>query len=358
MSTPPSTRHRRLSAWFEHFAEAECSDAPLYQAICRVVAGDPALLDLLGGASEEQQRPNLWLAAVHERLLAGAAHPLRDYYDTVGGARAPDDALEACLRDFVHVHDAALRERMRTASTQTNEVGRCAVLWPALHAVAGRVGNPRLALLDVGCSAGLNLGVDVYAGTTGAAGGPMLQARRIGERHPPTTGSVQIVQRLGIDPAPVDVADDGAVRWLRACLWPGDAPRAERLRQAVALARQHRWPVQRVADCTAFIADWLASVPAGVQPVVFNSWVLAYFEPGALARHIAAVTGLVRRTGAVWLSAEGPATRIGGPPAPAATAATANGTLWTLARRAGDGVSFEHLARSHAHGRWIEWLED
>jgi hypothetical protein len=351
----------RLAARFRHFAEAECPEEPLYQALCRIVADDAALLDLLAGASDEQQRPNLWLAAVHEALLAGIAHPLADYYASVGGTRAPDESLAACVRDFAAQHGERLRERMRTRTTQTNEVGRCAVLWPALHAIAARAGTPRLALLDLGCSAGLNLGVDRYAyGDTASADTtrPHLRCRVMGLLQPPAAPTPQLVQREGIDPAPTRIDDEGALRWLRACLWPGDRARAARFDQAVALMREARWPVRQVADCTAEVARWLDTLPADVQPVVFNSWVLTYFERPALQRHRETLTGLVRERGLMWLSAEGPGLRIGPVEVPLPSSPElASGSLWTLARRIDGEARFEVLARSHPHGRWMEWLQ-
>ncbi|MGY4831425.1 DUF2332 domain-containing protein [Sphaerotilaceae bacterium SBD11-9] len=351
----------RLAARFGHFAEAECPEEPLYAALCRIVAADPELLDLLAGASDEQQRPNLWLAAVHDRLLAGAGHPLAAYFPSVGGTRAPDAQLADCVRSFVASHEAALRERMRTQTTQTNEIGRCAVLWPALQAIALRTGNSKLALLDLGCSAGLNLGVDAYRYDEdggAAADVPVLPCRRVGPQRPPQA-ELQIVARLGIDPAPVDVRDETAVRWLRACLWPSNVARMRRFDAAIALARRHAWPVRRESDCSAAIAPWLDSLPADVQPVLFNSWVLTYFERPALQRHVDTVTSLVRERGLVWLSAEGADLRIGpvAPPPPAEDSVDARrGSLWTLCSRVDGKLRFDLLARSHPHGRWMEWL--
>lgn len=350
----------RLAARFRHFAEVECPEEPLYQALCRIVASDPALLDLLAGASDEQQRPNLWLAAVHEALLAGIVHPLAAYYRSLGGTRAPDAALAACVQSFAAQHEERLRERMRTRSTQTNEIGRCAVLWPALHAIAALAGHTRLALLDLGCSAGLNLNVDRYAyGDTSPpdAARPHLPCRVRGALRPPAWPVPQLVHRLGIDPAPASIDDEAALRWLRACLWPGDTVRRTRFDQAVALMRETRWPVRRVDDCTAEAGRWLDTLPGDVQPVVFNSWVLTYFEPPALQRHRETMERLVRERGLMWLSAEGPLLRVGPVEVPpAASPELANGSLWTLCRRVDGRAHFEVLARSHPHGRWMEWL--
>ena len=359
---------------FRWFADHECADEPLYQALSRTVAEQPALLELLADVAVEQQRPNLWLAAVHDLLLSGVSHPLQDYYASRGGARAPDATLAACLADFAALHRAALRQCMATHTTQTNEIGRCTVLWPALQAIARRSGQPRLALLDLGCSAGLNLGVDDYrydyargdAAASAAASAappaevPVLPCRVVGPRRP-QQADVQIVQRLGIDPAPVDLNDAPAVRWLRACLWPSNVARMQRFDLAIAIAQRRVWPVLRVADCTAAVASWLHSVPADVQPVVFNSWVLTYFAPPALQRHIDAMTALVRERGLMWLSAEGPELAIGAPapPAPFEEGALARrGSLWTLCSRVDGEARFELLARSHPHGRWMEWLDN
>jgi len=349
----------RLARRFHHFARVECPEEPLYQALCRIVGDDPALLDLLRDTHDEQQRPNLWLAAVHDLLLEGARHPLAAYYPSVGGTRAVDEELAACVRSFAALHEDRLRELMRTRTTQTNEVGRCAVLWPALHAVAARTGHERIALLDLGCSAGLNLNVDRFLHAPAGADdrAPQLPCRLAGPRPAPAGPTPHIVQRTGIDPAPVDIDDDAALRWLRACLWPSDGVRLKRFDQAVALMRETRWPVRRVADCTAGVEAWLDGVPAGVQPVVFNSWVLAYFDEPALRRHVDTMTRLVRERGLAWLSAEGPWLRLGGlEPPPASSPELATGSLWTLCRHDGGGARFELLARSHPHGRWVEWL--
>jgi hypothetical protein len=340
----------RVAGFFRFFAEHECADEPLYAALSRHVADRPALLALLADTAPEQQRPNLWLAAVHDLLLSGIEHPLRAYYASCGGTRAPDAELGACLDDFAAQHRTELRERMGTRTTQTNEIGRCAVLWPALQAIARRTGQPRLALLDLGCSAGLNLGVDDYRYEPDDAVPelPLLACRQVGP-HRPASCNVEIVQRLGIDPAPVDVNDALAVRWLRACLWPSNVARMRRFDQAI-----------READCTAAVARWLDTLPSDVQPVVFNSWVLTYFERPALQRHIETMTTLVRERGLAWLSAEGPELPIGAvePPAPFEDDAQARrGSLWTLCRRVDGAPSFELLARSHPHGRWVEWLD-
>lgn len=358
---------------FEQFAATECTEDPLYVALCRLLAQRPAALALLDAAPPTQQRPNLLLAALHERVLAGAGGALAGYYASVGGTRtpaaAPDAALAEALDALLAREHAALAGLVATRRTQTNEVGRCAVLWPALAELAARTGGRPLALLDFGCSAGLNLGVDRYRYEHGPQApdapdddtAPRLACHPVQGRGPRALAPPHIAQRLGLDPAPADLRDDAALRWLRACLWPHDRARLQRFDQAAATVRAAGWPVRRAEDCVAAIEPWLDSLPADVQPVLFNSWVLAYFERAALQDFITTLRRLARRRGLAWLSAEGPGLLLGEAPAPPPgdervdAAALANATLWWLTLPGEHAEAATLLARSHPHGRWACW---
>ncbi|MEJ5999901.1 DUF2332 domain-containing protein [Paucibacter soli] len=353
---------------YRHFAAQECTQDPLYVAICEAVADTPELLALMQEAPASQARPNLLLAALHERVLAGVPHPLADYYPSVGGGRMPDADLAAHLLDFARQQRETLVAHLRQRATQTNEIGRCAVLWPALQQVAALTGRRELALFDFGSSAGLNLGVDAYhydygsfqAGARPDPGVPRIACRWLGDATPPR-GEFSLRARLGVDLAPVDLAGGEALRWLRACLWPHDRVRAARLDQALALACQAGRRVERHADGLDRLETWLDELPAGVQPLLFNSWVLAYFQPPALARFQARVADLVRARGLAWISAEAAELRPAGlepPPAVQGAAPPQTATLWSLQWREAGSAQLRQraLAWSHAHGQWVQWL--
>jgi len=364
-----------LARLFTHFADREVNGDPLYVALCRHVAAQPDLLALMQHAPPTQRVPNLLLAAVHERVLAGVSHDLRAYFPSAGGTRAPDAALPALFDDFVAAQRDALRASLATRSTQTNEIGRCAVLWPALCALAQRTGNARIALFDFGSSAGLNLGVDGYRydygafalGAAAADGVPVIDCHWIGAQALPglVSQALRIVERVGVDPAAIDVHDAAQVRWLRACLWPYDQVRRARLDMAVALAQRRGWGVQRCDDCAAAIEPWLDALPIDVLPVVFNSWVLHYFDRPARQAHVQSMRELVQRRGIAWLSAEGAHIPLAVAPPPSAGDAhvsdeqLANGSLWWLTLRDADSAAARTtlLARSHPHGRWLQWLD-
>src|SRR5262249_28457342 len=120
-----------------------------------------------------------------------------------------------------------LYANLATRRVQTNETSRAvAWLWPA--ALAGCADDQRpLALFDLGCSGGLNLvGGRLPAPWARPGGAPI-----------PAAPTPSIGGRHGFDLAPLDVERDDDLGWLRACVWPGETARLERLDAAVTAFR-------------------------------------------------------------------------------------------------------------------------
>src|SRR5262245_7990776 len=112
--------------------------SPSYERLALAVSRDDEVLALLHALPPAKRQPNLLFAVV--RLLGGPVH------DPVA------------FREYVMADWPTIEAEMRTRSTQTNEVGRCAVLLPVLTSLP----QP-LALLDIGASAGLCLYPDRYS---------------------------------------------------------------------------------------------------------------------------------------------------------------------------------------------------
>lgn len=373
-----------LAAVFEGCVERrDYPEEPLYEMLSRLIARSPQLLTLMDAAPPTQRRAMLILAALHAQVLEDAevgapASALAAYYASVGGRRAPDQALFEALETFAQVHEPTLRAVMASHRTQTNEIGRCTVLWPALAEIARQSGRQRLALFDFGCSAGLNLGVDRYriayqqAGELHRVGpnapaAPELTCRVLNRPLPPALlaeSAWWLTARTGVDQATLDAHDDDAMRWLRACLWPSDRVRSERLMAAAALAREAHDPIRQAEDGLAVLDDWLRQLPADTTPVLFNSWVLAYFGADDLQHHRQRVLERVQSHGLWWLSAEdgerchattGLAPDLSPLPGEARTEAASH-TFWTLSSPGSQEPRHQLLARSHPHGSWLEWL--
>ncbi len=356
---------------FRIFAEAECEAEPLYAALSHAIATQDDVLALLLQTPYPQRRPVLLFAATHDLLLAGCAHPLADFYRTCvdddGAPRGDVDEAGGLFADFCRVQRDALVESLTQRTVQTNEIGRSAVLRLALATLPP---DRPIALIDVGCSAGLNLLVDRYryafglpdgaVRAIGPAGDVVIRAAMVDDlpfgdraRAMPT-----IAQRFGLDLVPLDVRDDRDARWLRACTWPSDAERHARLAGALALARHITLDLRR-GDADRRLPGILDAIEPTVRPVLFHSWVVSYFDQEAKRRFVDAARAMVVERDGAWISAEGPGV-VPGLPVPSleadAGATRREATLWHITTRDGDAAAGRVVARSHPHGRWIEWL--
>ena len=375
MSSATTSGYRRpldvaaLANNFRVFADADCVGEPLYAALSHAVAEAPEVLELLMQAPYQQRRPVLLFAATHDLLLAGNEHALKDFYRScTRGVALREDVADAGAPfvDFCRIHRDALAALLTSRSVQTNEVGRSAGLRLALSMLPD---DRPIALIDVGCSAGLNLLVDRYRhgyrrahGTSeaGPSSDVVIDARIDGGdpfADEPLTMPT-IARRIGIDLSPLDFHDARDARWLRACTWPGDTDRDARLVAALDLARTTRLELHRGA-ATDVLDAVLADIDTSLRPVVFHSWVVSYFDQAAKHRLVERLRAMVNDRDGAWISAEGPQVVPGlAPPPLEADASTARreATLWHLTTRDRDRAVVRVIARSHPHGRWIEWL--
>jgi hypothetical protein len=275
--------------------------SPIYTAWAEGVAADAEIIARLLDLPQPKRQANLLFAAARH-LGAGEG----DYAD---------------LRAWLLEHWTETRALMLERSTQTNEAGRCATLLPAL----ARIDGP-LALIEVGASAGLCLYPDRYSYryTIAEAAGSATSARASIDdgqsvRLDPPDGPSPVVidceltntsapQRLpdiawraGIDLNPIDVTDADERQWLRSLIWPEHDARRDRLTAAAEVVAED--PPRLVqGDLLETIESLLAEVPAGTQPVVFHSAVLAYVGAEARSKFAALMRS---REDIVWISNEG-----------------------------------------------------
>ncbi|MBK9180585.1 MAG: DUF2332 domain-containing protein [Acidimicrobiales bacterium] len=339
--------------------------APLYERLSTAIAADPGLLGLVAAAPEERRGPVLLFAGVHDLVLAHPDAPLARFYPSVTGSAVPDEDPLPAFRAFVTEHRAELDARLANRTVQTNEVNRCAAVLPALRVAAARAGRP-LSLVEVGCSAGLNLCFDRFAYDLGgeragdAGSGVLVRAEVRGDlRPPPLAPAPEVAARTGIDVAPVDVLDPEAVRWLEACVWPEQPDRLARLRGAVRVVR--RDPPEIVAgDVLRVLPAVLAGLPPGTEPVVLHSWALVYLSPADRARFVELLEAAATGGPLTWISIEAPGVAPGvvAPVvAPDAPARERYATVVALTRFEGGARTDLVLARCHPHLSWIEWRD-
>ena len=358
---------------FAEFA-ASYAELPLYSAVCRAVARDDGCAGLLQAAAPGQDRPVLWLAALHDLVLRQPEVPAARWYaSVVGRDRVPSGDPWPDVRRTVLAHADELRAVIGSRTTQTNEVNRSVYLAPSLAlACRDQPGRP-VVLVEMGASAGLLLQVDRYRvelnGGRGRVvlGDPTSGVRCAGEdrSHRPVGDLAEplelpaVAGRCGIDRHPVDLADADAVRWLEACLWPDVPGRVERFRSAVSLLAGTRSPVVRgdmVDDLPPLLADAGRAATADAHLVVFSSWALTYLDRGRRPE-VADALAVAAREGrpVTWLTAEPPHCTPGiDPPAERPADVGQTTVLATRSWRQGSEQPPRVLGTAHPHGEWVD----
>jgi hypothetical protein len=305
-SAAPAGRARTLAQVYRHFAEVAAGTSPLYERVAIALSESGEALRAIEAAPARKRHPTVILAALHDLALAGRAPALAAAYAAADGDAAAAAAIEVLLRMTGSVVAIAGRRKMRA-----DETGRCAVLYPAIAEAARRAGADAVGLIDVGCSAGLNLNVDrvgiTYSNgqSLGDPSSPVqLPASVVAGRPIPARAMPAVVARIGVDLDPVDVTDADAARWLRACLWPDQPERAARLDAELALAAAAP-PLLLRGDAVEMLPDAFARVPADALPVVTTTWALSQFPLESRLRFLHRLGEAATGRAVAWVSAEG-----------------------------------------------------
>ncbi len=356
---------------FARFAD-DYPNLPLYRAICLGVAADPETAGLLLAAQPGQDRPVLFLAALHDLVLRRPDLPAAQWYPSVVGRDAvPVGDPWPDVRATILTHRDELRSTIATHRTQTNEVNRAVYVATALALAARDIPTRPTVLVEVGASAGLLLEVDRYRielhrrGVTLVLGDPHSPVTCQGEDHSPTPLPELVLPpvaaRIGLDLAPVDLHDPASVRWLEACLWPDVPGRVERFRAAIRLLRQDP-PSLRVGDMVDDLGPTIEAELAraeshgdpDVHVVVFSSWALTYVRRDRRAQIAATLHRVAQSVSAAsWVTAE-PTGCVPGLPLPDGVALGQDATVLGARRwRHGREVPAEAWGTCHPHGEWI-----
>ncbi len=293
MGNDPTTDDEVAALYDDYAQRWFTGHSEVYRQWALGIAGSTTLRGLVSGLPSPKRQPNLVFSAARFH-------------------GCPDESFPV-LQDYLLTYWEEIRRIVMERATQTNEVGRCATLIPALGMVAAQEERP-LALIEVGPSAGLCLLPDLYSYSyDGAAplgtGSPLLRCSTTGSpplpRHLP-----EIAWRAGVDLNPLDGTDPETVAWLRALVWPGQHDRLERLDAALltlaalkdgTIPSSAGAPLILTGDLNDRISDLVDAAPKDTVPVVMNSAVLAYLDEPRRALFAETIAGL----GCRWISNEG-----------------------------------------------------
>ena len=337
-----------LARRFEEFADIECAasgsgmsvDSPTYAVLSRYVAKRDDLLALARECRLGQPVPNLLFAAVKRIVQDASRSALAVHYEHAARRVRPASSLPSAFASFCDEHRARILALVESRNVQTNEVGRCSHLMPAFGIVA-QAARQRLALIDVGAGAGLNLLWDRfdYRYSDGSAFGTgQSPVRIVCENRGPMPDVPDrfpvVAYRVGIDLNPIDLADDEQYRWLQALIWPDHADRAALLANARRVWLQDT-PRVEAGDGVAVLPKLIGAAPMDTALCVLHGHVLNQFPVSARAAFSAVLRSTSRRRPVYHVASEGErldVTRI------------VNGRSQTLLS----------VLRS-AHGRWVDW---
>jgi hypothetical protein len=243
--------------------------SPLFATLARECASDEEILDLGSVARSGQSAGLLILMAAQYLLLKSPRCELARYFPSL--TDNPRSAAEAfpVFREFCLEQRTELMDLIARRTVNANMAERASCIMPALHYVRSRAHEP-LTLLDLCCSAGLNLLFDQYhydygpAGKSGVTDSPLtLTCKVIGATRPPIDGLPPVAERLGVDLVAIDAADPSERLWMEAMLCPEWTAERERLKVALSIRTAHRLRIA-IGDALEVLPSLLNKLPGAL----------------------------------------------------------------------------------------------
>ncbi|CEG27753.1 DUF2332 domain-containing protein [Bacillus sp. B-jedd] len=272
----------RLSNRFMAFAEKECKgSSELYDHLSGEIADDPEILELASHARQGQPMPNLLFGAIHYLLLKGSNHPLKDYYASLTDEPLPSEKSFPSFKSFCMGNRANIIEILENKLVQTNEVRRCAYLFPTFTYIHEQAKRP-LALIEIGTSAGFQLLWDHYEYHYGdgmvygqESSEVKIHSEQKGILRPVFNSEIpSVTVRYGLDLHINDVTNDEDALWMKALIWPEHHDRRRLFDATVRCMEENRGKITfSEGDGIALLKEIADQVPKDSVIVVFHTHV-------------------------------------------------------------------------------------
>ncbi|WJE17178.1 DUF2332 domain-containing protein [Halobacillus sp. ACCC02827] len=270
-----------LTERFNNFAVLECEgSSELYKRLASEIAKDDEMLTLCLEAREGQPIPNLLLGAVHYLLLQGSDHQLKEYYPSIVNEPKKDSHLFETFKDFCIENSSKIKSILKNKLVQTNEVRRCAYLFPVFGYVHQQTNKP-LSLIEIGTSAGLQLLWDQYSysyGNEELYGNKdsyvhLTSTVREGEVPRDLISSTPPVNdRRGLDLHVSDLTSEEDYLWLKALIWPEHEDRIANFEDSVKQLRLQP-PHLIEGDGVGLLTEVIEEIPADTTLCIFHTHV-------------------------------------------------------------------------------------
>jgi hypothetical protein len=336
---------QKMAEWFLRFSD-QVTGSPMYRDLSIRISSDEQCLALAAEAEPSQPAPNLFFAAVHFLLAQNREEPLAKYYPSLGGQFESTPSMFNCFKEFCRKYETEISKILKSNLVQTNEVQRCAVLFPALKQVVKLAGKSNVALIDVGTSGGLSFLMDrVHTSySDGLMAGPEDSSLRLnceskGSRIPEMP-TVLIGSRIGIDLNPINLMNESERAWNLALIWPDQLDRINRFQIALGLLKDTAIEFHH-GRANQVLPPVISKTSTGELVCILHSFALNQFsaEDRIGFEKILADASIKReiwRIGLEWLG-------------------TTNPELSLTKYADGKQVWNQKIAECGGHGEWIDW---
>lgn len=270
-----------ISDRFNNFSVLECAgSSPLYETLSVQIAKDHDLLKLCSYAKEGQPIPNLLFGAVHYLLLQGENHELKEFYPSIVEKVKRKDNPFPLFKDFCILNFDEIRFIIKNKLVQTNEVRRCAYLYPVFCYIYQQTNKP-LSLIEIGTSAGLQLLWDQYAYSYNSnqiygkhdSFVHLTSKVRDGNLSPRLLSlNPPVNDRLGIDLHINDLTNKENYLWLKALIWPEHKGRLKTFEGAVKQLKLNP-PNLIEGDGVALLSTVTKDIPENTMICIFHTHV-------------------------------------------------------------------------------------
>jgi hypothetical protein len=215
--------------------------SPLFAALSRSCAQDDDICEL-GSAARPGQPIALFILLTAQYLVFRAPDSeLAGYFPSMTDTPKPPEEAFPVFREFCLDRREAMRRLLATRTVNANLVERASFILPVSQYVATLTHEP-LTLIEMCCSAGLNLLFDEYhydygaSGQVGAEDSPVrLSCKVISKARPPIDRIPRVKHRVGIDLVRVDCSDPDGRMWMEAMLAPEWRVERARLKKALTV---------------------------------------------------------------------------------------------------------------------------
>lgn len=271
----------QLSRQFKVF-EKDCKgSSAMYELLSRRIAQDEHMLKLCQNVRHEQPAPNILFGAIHYLLLKGEIHPLKEYYPSISQhpRHIDEPNFFYSFKDFSSTYEDDIISIMKNKLVQTNEVRRCAYLYPIFCWIYTKIKKP-LSLIEIGTSAGLQLLWDQLSysyGNEKVYGNEHSHVHLTSEirgKYAPCLlqDSPPVISKVGVDLQVSDLNDEEDLLWLKALIWPEHRERRELLEKAAECLQEN--PVTLIeGDGVALLPDIVQSTPKNSALCIFHTHV-------------------------------------------------------------------------------------